>query len=208
MLGMKGGGLMNIYSLARQADCTDLCRKLGLAGRQTGQGRGKYRCPFHDDHDPSMITYPQTKGGKSHYHCFSCGAHGDAIDLYARIKGLSGPDAARELARELGYDDAAPNPAPDHPPANPAPTTGPDMRIILLICQEWRKYCILCAEQSIERSLRIMEQSPDPDSWIWRLEARQAAWWQDQKNMYAAMTDRETLDHIREEFDHLDASPF
>src|SRR5262245_10355558 len=31
---------------------------------------GKIRCPFHDDHTPSLHVY------EDHYHCFVCGAHG------------------------------------------------------------------------------------------------------------------------------------
>jgi hypothetical protein len=36
----------------------------------------KILCPFHDDHNPSLQIYSD-----GHYHCFSCGAHGDVEDL-------------------------------------------------------------------------------------------------------------------------------
>lgn len=32
-------------------------------------------CPFHEEKTPSFVV----KRGDSHYHCFGCGAHGDAI---------------------------------------------------------------------------------------------------------------------------------
>ena len=32
-------------------------------------------CPFHDEKTPSFVI----QKGESHYHCFGCGAHGDAI---------------------------------------------------------------------------------------------------------------------------------
>jgi len=35
---------------------------------------GKICCPFHDDSTPSLHIYTD------HFHCFGCGAHGDAID--------------------------------------------------------------------------------------------------------------------------------
>ncbi len=34
-------------------------------------------CPFHGDTSPSLYLYPND----GHFHCFSCGAHGDAYDL-------------------------------------------------------------------------------------------------------------------------------
>lgn len=38
-------------------------------------------CPFHDDRHPSMKV-------DKNYHCFACGASGDAIDYTARMYGL------------------------------------------------------------------------------------------------------------------------
>jgi DNA polymerase I-like protein with 3'-5' exonuclease and polymerase domains len=51
---------------------------------------GKVLCPFHDDRTPSCHIYTD------HFHCFGCGAHGDAIDWLIMIKGLD-RDAAIEL---------------------------------------------------------------------------------------------------------------
>lgn len=40
-------------------------------------------CPFHDEKTPSFIV----NAGDTHYHCFGCGAHGDAIQfLMAHLK--------------------------------------------------------------------------------------------------------------------------
>jgi hypothetical protein len=44
---------------------------------------GKVRCPFHDDANPSCHIYDD------HYHCFACGAHGDAISWLMAVEGLS-----------------------------------------------------------------------------------------------------------------------
>mgnify|MGYP002265874306 CR=1 FL=1 len=32
-------------------------------------------CPFHDEKTPSFVI----QRGDTHYHCYGCGAHGDAI---------------------------------------------------------------------------------------------------------------------------------
>jgi DNA primase len=34
-------------------------------------------CPFHDEKSPSFVINP----GDRHYHCYGCGAHGDAIEF-------------------------------------------------------------------------------------------------------------------------------
>lgn len=52
-------------------------------------------CPFHNDKNPSMKL-------DSRFHCFGCGADGDAIDLVARLYGLSPIDAVRKLVSDLG----------------------------------------------------------------------------------------------------------
>jgi DNA primase len=43
----------------------------------------KMRCPFHDDHDPSLIIYPD------HVHCFGCGVTMDSIDFIKQMEGVS-----------------------------------------------------------------------------------------------------------------------
>ena len=56
---------------------------------------GMTRCPFHEDHTPSM------KLNDAYYYCFGCGATGDVIDLTARIFDLSSLQAARKLVRDF-----------------------------------------------------------------------------------------------------------
>lgn len=55
------------------------------------------RCPFHDDRTPSFHVYPEE--GDYHYHCFGCGAHGDAVDWLVFSLGMDFRDAAREAER-------------------------------------------------------------------------------------------------------------
>ena len=51
-------------------------------------------CPFHADKHPSM------KVDNEHYHCFGCGAHGDAISFVAQMEGLSNYDAACKIIKD------------------------------------------------------------------------------------------------------------
>ena len=49
---------------------------------------GMCLCPFHSEKTPSMKLYP------THFHCFGCGAHGDVIDLWAKVEGVRPFEAA------------------------------------------------------------------------------------------------------------------
>lgn len=54
-------------------------------------------CPFHDEKSPSFMI----QKGDTHYHCFGCGAHGDAIQfLMAHLK-MSFSDAVESLAERF-----------------------------------------------------------------------------------------------------------
>lgn len=52
-------------------------------------------CPFHDEKTPSFAI----QKGQSHYHCFGCGAHGDAIAFLINYAKLSFVDAVEALAQ-------------------------------------------------------------------------------------------------------------
>ncbi len=53
------------------------------------------RCPFHQEKTIGGFTVSPARGT---YHCFSCGAHGDAVKYVMERKGYSFPDAIRALA--------------------------------------------------------------------------------------------------------------
>ncbi|MBR2562100.1 MAG: hypothetical protein IKE31_08135 [Eubacterium sp.] len=57
---------------------------------------GMCRCPFHDDHTPSLKLY------NDHYYCFGCGASGDVIDLTGKLLGLSPKETADRLCQDFG----------------------------------------------------------------------------------------------------------
>src|SRR5574344_196341 len=55
-------------------------------------------CPFHNEKSPSFSVSPE----KQFYHCFGCGAHGNAIGFLMEYDGLNFPDAIDDLAGQLG----------------------------------------------------------------------------------------------------------
>ncbi|MCC5880205.1 MAG: DNA primase [Idiomarina sp.] len=57
-------------------------------------------CPFHNEKSPSFTVAPD----KQFYHCFGCGAHGNALDFLMEYDGLEFPDAVEELAAMLGVE--------------------------------------------------------------------------------------------------------
>ena len=72
--------------------------KLQRAGREW-----KACCPFHDEKTPSFTV----NDAKGFYHCFGCGAHGDAIAFLMRAEGASFPEAVERLAAEAGLSASA-----------------------------------------------------------------------------------------------------
>jgi DNA primase len=75
--------------------------RLTKAGREF-----KACCPFHNEKTPSFTVNDE----KGFYHCFGCGAHGDAIRWMTDQRGLSFMDAVKELASEAGMEVPAPDP--------------------------------------------------------------------------------------------------
>lgn len=56
-------------------------------------------CPFHDDRNPSMNVSPNMQI----YHCFSCGAGGDAIKFVMEYEQLNYPEAIEKLASMYNF---------------------------------------------------------------------------------------------------------
>jgi DNA primase len=55
-------------------------------------------CPFHSEKSPSFTVSP----AKQFYHCFGCGAHGNAIGFLMEYAGLGYIDAIKDLASGVG----------------------------------------------------------------------------------------------------------
>ena len=80
---------------------------IGRTTRLTKAGHEwKACCPFHNEKSPSFTVNDQ----KGFYHCFGCGAHGDAIRWMTDQRGLAFMDAVKELAVEAGLEVPAADP--------------------------------------------------------------------------------------------------
>ena len=75
--------------------------KLQKAGREW-----KACCPFHKEKTPSFTLSDE----KGFYHCFGCGAHGDAIRWLTDARGLPFMEAVKELADAAGMEVPAADP--------------------------------------------------------------------------------------------------
>ena len=84
--------------LAR-TDLADLVARAGVALTRRGR-RLTGLCPFHVEHTGSFTVF--TGNRPASFHCFGCGAHGDAIAFVRRIDGLGFRDAVRRLAEACG----------------------------------------------------------------------------------------------------------
>ena len=106
---------MNIFDqIKEQVTARDAALRYGLQINRNGMTR----CPFHDDHTPSM------KIDQSFY-CFGCQASGDVITLTAMLFDLSNIDAAKKLIEDFNLpiqtnltrsSKAIPHTAPLRPP--------------------------------------------------------------------------------------------
>lgn len=68
-------------------------------------------CPFHAEKSPSFSV----NDAKGFYHCFGCGAHGDVLDWWRKIEGLSFEQAVERLRLEADGPRVEPERAADRP---------------------------------------------------------------------------------------------
>ncbi len=103
----------------------DLAALIGRRVRLIGRGRElKGCCPFHREKTPSFYVYAD------HYHCYGCGAHGDAIRFLMEDGGLDFLSAVRQLAAEAGLELPRGR-------ADPAEARRPDARAALEAAARW-----------------------------------------------------------------------
>lgn len=105
------------------ANIVDVMQELGFNLQRSGK-EYKCLCPFHADrHIGSFKVSP----AKNIYHCFSCQAHGDAVQFLIDYENLNFLDAIRWLGRKYGIEvEGAENfksvrPSAPHQPPPPLP---------------------------------------------------------------------------------------
>ncbi len=80
---------------------TDLVGLLGEYLKLERRGKNMVGlCPFHSEKTPSFTVSPD----KQLFHCFGCGASGNAFSLIMQMEKLTFPEAARFLARRSGVN--------------------------------------------------------------------------------------------------------
>src|SRR4051812_8791198 len=80
---------------------TDLVQLVGRRVKLTRKGRVVWGCcPFHKEKSPSF----KVENERRTYHCFGCGAGGDAFKWLSETERLTFPEAVERLAGEAGVE--------------------------------------------------------------------------------------------------------
>lgn len=82
----KSKGSDTDIAVAKAVPLEDICPVMKF------DAHGNAICPFHNERTASFRKFPD-----NHFHCFGCGAHGDAIDFYMRLNNVGMKDAIRAL---------------------------------------------------------------------------------------------------------------
>jgi DNA primase len=85
-----------INDLLARTDIVELVRR-HVELRRTGTNWSGL-CPFHAEKSPSFTVAPS----KQFYHCFGCGAHGNAVGFLMEHSGMGFIDAVKDLAEQAG----------------------------------------------------------------------------------------------------------
>lgn len=100
---------------------------VSLLGAPTGRGGSRglwWRCPFHDDHNPSFQVSPD----RGSWRCFGCGESGDVFALVMRLEHLKFPQAVQRLGEMLHLGGEGFRSPPRLPAPPPKPRDAPPGR--------------------------------------------------------------------------------
>ena len=130
---------MSIYERIKQTVTTrQAAERYGLPVNRSGMAR----CPFHEDHRPSMKV-------DDRFYCFGCHASGDVIDFTAKLFSISLKDAAEKLAADFGID--------------PRPPTRSDIPDYHAEPSQNRERLCICVLREYLRHLRIWQLRYRPE---------------------------------------------
>jgi hypothetical protein len=79
----------------------DVAEESGLKLKWSGRSYFTL-CPIHGEKTPSCSIVPNSDSTKDYFHCFSCGAGGDQINLFATLNNMSNRQAINLLAKRFG----------------------------------------------------------------------------------------------------------
>jgi len=97
-------------------------------------------CPFHTEKTPSFTVSPT----KQFYHCFGCGAHGNAISFLIEYQGLGYVEAVKDLAESVGMK------MPEFEPQARKPESGPDLHAVMERACDYYREQLKNAPRAIE----------------------------------------------------------
>lgn len=81
----------NVFEVCRGITAREVALHHGICVTRRG-GRQWACCPLHQEREASLLL-----DARGRFHCFGCGAHGDAVDLHAALRGITAHAAALEL---------------------------------------------------------------------------------------------------------------
>ena len=137
----------------------EVAQRLGNSVRRVGINH-MARCPWHDDHHPSLSLVAGR--GKNFCHCFSCGKGGDVISYAMQCGGWTFQEACQWLAAEFGIGTVATPPAAPRPkPLPPAEPPAPEYTYIPTAMLD----PLVSAESSLCQCLRRFFQ-PEAVEWL------------------------------------------
>ena len=87
-----------IQELKQQTNIADIIQQF-VPLKRSGAGRFVCRCPFHNDHSPSMNVNPQM----GIYKCFACGAGGDVFKFVMEHEKMDFKAAVEWVASATGF---------------------------------------------------------------------------------------------------------
>ena len=101
-------------------------------------------CPFHNEKTPSFTVSP----AKQFYHCFGCGAHGNAIGFLMAYSSLGYVDAVKELASSAGMQ--LPEFSPRTPEEEARRSREPDLYAVMEKAMDFYRAQLKMAPRAID----------------------------------------------------------
>lgn len=92
--------LIDLGKLLSEISIVDVAQRLGREPIKKGD-RYSILCPFHTETNPSVVLYEGSTSRHPHFHCFSCGEHGDAIALVKQVNSTDFKGAVNWLANSF-----------------------------------------------------------------------------------------------------------
>ena len=185
---------MNVFQTAKTVSAADVARLLGLK-----ESHGRFQCPFHDDHHPSMACYEKDK----RFYCFACMARGDATDLWAKVMDTTPRMAAEAVCKAFGLEvtpdfvkaDVVRGGAngPRWDPRQNAEEARRKKRIddVAMLPEKvwvaWQQGMVKVLEAELDACTALFEDSPDPDGWRWQAAFRRASRLHDELNRFRSI---------------------